>query len=166
MACGGFVRGDASLTLSRAQDFPSVLARANKLAAGPATCPRGEAPPLKAANHPCIAKTEDDCQRLERRRLKGGKKGGAGEGGGVGIEEKNAVMYHTLASKGCSKIERKASELQTDGRIVSTRAKREKKREAQHTLLAKSFSADGEQTLVRPIEDRLNHQSQLNYAAV
>lgn len=75
-------------------------------------------------------------------------------------------MYHTLASKGCSKIERKASELQTDGRIVSTRAKREKKEEAQHTLLAKSFSADGEQTLVRPIEDRFNHQSHLNYAAV
>lgn len=73
MACGGFVRGDASLTLSRAQDFPCVLARANKLAAGPATCPRGEAPTLKAENHPCIAETEDDCQRLERRRLKGGK---------------------------------------------------------------------------------------------
>lgn len=38
----------------------------------------------------------------------------------VGIEEENAVMYHTLASKGCSIIGHKASELQTDGRIVLT----------------------------------------------
>lgn len=65
------------------------------------------------------------------------------EGGGVGIEEKNAVMYHTLASKGCSKIERKASELQTDGRIVSTRAKREKKRGATHAARKEFLSRWG-----------------------
>lgn len=62
-------------------------------------------------------------------------------------------MYHTLASKGCSKIKHKASELQTDGRIVSTRAERGRKREAQHAQLAKSFSVDGEETAVRATED-------------
>lgn len=62
-----------------------------------------------------------------------------GDGGRVGIEEKNAVMYHTLASKGCSKIERKASELQTDGRIVSTRAKREKKKRGATHAARKEF---------------------------
>lgn len=70
VACGGFVQGDVSLTLSRVQDFLSVLVRVNKLAAGPATCPCSEASNVKAESHVRAARTGDDCQRLERRRLK------------------------------------------------------------------------------------------------
>lgn len=47
VACSGFVQGDVSLTLSRVQEFLSVLARVNKLAAGPATCPCSKAPNIK-----------------------------------------------------------------------------------------------------------------------
>lgn len=70
VACGSFVRGNVSLTLSRAQDFLSVLVRVNKLAAGAATCPRSQASTFKLKTMRTLPSLTMTVSRLEGQWLK------------------------------------------------------------------------------------------------